>query len=113
MLIRLAAIACVVLIATGQIIFKTAADAGVSAGTFFAPRPIVIAVIALAVYGVASVFWMLLLQHAPISRVYPFMGLAFVIVPIAAHLVFGESIGVGYMIGSVLIAVGVVIAVSN
>ncbi len=112
MLIRLAAIACVVLIAFGQIVFKTAADAGVSAGTFIAPRPIAIAVAALATYGLASILWMLLLQHAPISRVYPFMGLAFVIVPVAAHFFFGDALGVRYMIGTTLIAVGVVVAVS-
>lgn len=112
-LIRLAALGCVALIATGQIVFKSAADAGVANGTFLALKPITIASIALAIYGIASVLWMLLLQHAPISRVYPFMGLAFVIVPVAAYFMFGEPLGVRYMLGSLLIAFGVVIAVSN
>lgn len=112
-MIRLAALGCVILIATGQIVFKSAADAGVNAGTFFSPRPIAIAVAALSIYGVASILWMLLLQHAPISRVYPFMGLAFVIVPIAAYSIFGEPLSARYLLGSLLIAAGVVLAVSN
>ena len=56
---------------------------------------------------------MLLLQRAPISRVYPLMGLAFIIVPLAAHFALGEILGLRYLVGSVLIACGVVIAVSG
>ena len=77
MRLQLAALGCVLLLAVGQIAFKAAAEASVSAGGLLAPRPIAIAIGAFAIYGIASILWMLLLQRAPISRVYPLMGLAF------------------------------------
>ncbi len=113
MRLQLAALGCVLLLAVGQIAFKAAAEASVSAGGLLAPRPIAIAIGAFAIYGIASILWMLLLQRAPISRVYPLMGLAFIIVPLAAHFALGEILGLRYLVGSVLIACGVVIAVSG
>ena len=110
MLLRLAALGCVLLLASGQLVFKSAADAGVEAGTFLSIRPLAITFVALSIYGVASVLWILLLQHAPISRVYPFMGLAFVIVPVLAHFVLGDTLGVRNLLGGVVIAAGVVIS---
>ncbi len=112
MRIQLAAIGCVLLLTVGQIAFKAAAQASVAAGGMLAPRPLAMTVGALAIYAVASLLWMLLLQRAPISRVYPFMGLAFVVVPVAAHFVLGDTLGLRYLFGSVVIALGVVIAVS-
>ena len=110
--VQLAAMGCVALIALGQIVFKTAADAGTSAGTFMAPRPLAIAFAAFAIYGATTVLWMLLLQRAPISKVYPFMGLSFVILPVAAYFLFGEALTARQLVGSVVIAGGVVIAAS-
>lgn len=108
----MAALGCVVLIALGQIVFKAAADAGVSAGTFIAPRPIALAVGAFAIYGATTVLWIVLLQYTPISKVYPFMGLAFVILPVAAYFVLGEALNVRHLLGSAVIVCGVVIAAS-
>ena len=110
---QLFAVGLVVMVAMGQIVFKSAADASLEAGTFFAPRPAAITIAAFAVYGIASIAWIVLLQHAPISRVYPFMGLAFVIVPVAAHFFFGDALGARHLVGAVVIACGVVIAVSG
>ena len=112
MLLRLAAVGCVLLLATGQLVFKSAADAGVEAGTFFAPRPLLITFGALSIYGIASILWILLLQHSPIAGVYPFMALAFIIVPVLAHFVLGETLGMRNLLGGVVIAAGVVISVS-
>ena len=110
--VQLAALGCVLISALGQIAFKVAADAGTSAGTFFAPRPAAMVIASLGIYGVAAILWILLLQHVPISQVYPYLGLAFVIVPVAAHLLLGDAIGVRYLLGSVVIAAGVAITVS-
>ena len=112
MILPLAALGCVILFAAGQIVFKVAADAGAATGTFLAPRPAAITLAAFAMYGVASILWILLLQRAPLSRIYPFAGLAFVIVPVAAHFVLGDAIGARHLVGSVVIAVGVVVVVS-
>ena len=112
MKVQLAALGCVLLLTGGQIAFKAAADAGVAAGGMLSPRPLLMTAGALAIYAVASLLWILLLQRAPISRIYPFMGLAFVVVPVAAHFLLGDTLGVRHLLGSVIIAVGVVIAVS-
>lgn len=107
------AIGCVLLIGTGQIVFKVAANAAQSAGTFFAVRPVVITGLSFAIYGVASILWILLLQHTPLSRIYPYMALSFVFVPLLAHFFLGDVLGLRYLLGSVIIACGVVVAVSH
>ena len=102
----------VAMTAAGQILFKIVANEGTSAATFMAPRPIVIALVAFGIYGAASILWILLLQHVPLSRVYPYLGLSFIIVPIAAHFLLGEALMPRHLLGSAIIAFGVVVAVS-
>jgi len=63
---------------------------------------------ALCVYGMATVFWLYLLQRIPLSLAYPFSALAMVMVPIIAVLVFGEKLNWSYWIGVVLIFSGIV-----
>jgi drug/metabolite transporter (DMT)-like permease len=50
------------------------------------------------------------LREAPLRLAYPFMGLAFVIVPCLTWLFFGEPLRAPTLIGSALILAGVVIA---
>ena len=95
----------------GQILFKATANAA-AGSTLLAPRPIALAVLAFGIYGGASILWILLLQHVPLSRVYPYLGLSFIIVPIAAYFLLGEALMPRHMLGSALIAFGVVVAVS-
>lgn len=46
---------------------------------------------ALLVYGAATVLWIALLRQAPLRLAYPFIGLAFLIVPILAHNFFKRA----------------------
>ena len=64
---------------------------------------------ALCVYGLATIFWLYLLQRIPLSLAYPFSALAMVMVPIIAVLVFGERLNWTYWIGVLLIFSGIVI----
>jgi len=56
---------------------------------------------------VASVTWALALERTPISYAYPFMALSFVLVPVAAVLLFGESLSTVQMVGIAFVVVGV------
>jgi len=50
----------------------------------------------------------------PLGQVYPFMALSFIIVPILSNWFFGEMIVSSYLLGTILIAAGiVVITLSN
>ena len=52
---------------------------------------------------------MWVLRTLPLSLAYPFMALAFIIVPLLGHFLLHEPIGWRNMIGGLLIAFGVVL----
>jgi drug/metabolite transporter (DMT)-like permease len=101
------ALACVLAISTGQVLFKEAARAISHAGSIFAQRPLAILLVALAIYGGATLAWIYLLRITELSKVYPIMALSFVFVPLAARAFFGEEITPLYWAGIFLIASGV------
>ncbi|MDQ6621449.1 MAG: EamA family transporter [Pseudomonadota bacterium] len=106
-------LACVVMLAVGQILFKAAAGEWRLEGSiwrivqsFFSARM----VFALVIYGVATVLWVYVLRTAPLASSYLLFSLAFVIVPILSHFVFGERIGLNTLAGGGLIMAGIIIA---
>lgn len=111
MIIYVAAILCVVGLAIGQILFKISATALSESGTFFAIKPTVILFAAMCLYGVTSIAWVWVLQKVELGRVYPLMALAFALVPLGSHLVFGERFQTQYFVGVGLIMAGIIIAV--
>lgn len=104
------ALLCVLIISTGQFLFKIAANALKVAGTFFDVTVLLASGTALAIYGVATVMWIIVLQDAPLSRAYPYMALSFVLVALAGWLFFREGISVGQIAGLGLIVSGLVVA---
>lgn len=66
----------------------------------------------IAVLGASTLLWVWLLRSVPLSVAYPFMALAFVIVPCLSFMLLGEPLGWKQVLGSVLIAVGVVVVSS-
>lgn len=58
----------------------------------------------------AFVTWSAVLREAPLSRAYPFMGLSFILVAWLSSVFFGEELTVSKLLGTVLVAVGVVVA---
>ncbi|ARU06024.1 hypothetical protein CCO03_16325 [Comamonas serinivorans] len=108
--LSLATLLCVLCIAIGQLLFKKAAMAlpanpqildWVTNGWLFA---------SLALYGLTTLGWVWILRHAPLHLAYPFMGLAFLIVPLLAWLFLGEPIGWRTLAGGALILAGVALA---
>ncbi len=104
-------LACVGAIAGGQVLFKLAARAGATSTAGF-PLDILNAwlVAALVVYAAATLLWVWLLKSLPLNVAYPFVGLAFVLVPVLGALLLSESLDWRHMAGGVLIASGVAVS---
>lgn len=109
-----ATLAVVFALAVGQLLFKATALAWNVEKTIFSIKVMLRLVPSLVVYGVATIAWIWVLRSAPLKTAYPFMALAFVIVPICAFYFLGERITPMYCVGAGLIMVGVIVtALSN
>jgi drug/metabolite transporter (DMT)-like permease len=104
---------CVFSIALGQLLFKKAALAlpanpqwldWLSNGWLLA---------SLILYGATTLAWVWILRHAPLHLAYPFMGLAFIIVPTLAWAFLGEPLHWRTLAGGALILAGVALASSS
>lgn len=109
--IQVIAFLCVLGIAAGQILFKLSANSFHQTGSYFSPKTAVILIAALALYGIATIGWIWVLQKVELGRVYPLMALAFVLVPLGSHFILGERFQSQYFIGVAMIMVGIIVAV--
>ncbi|MGN6478598.1 EamA family transporter [Luteibacter sp.] len=107
------ALICVVGIACGQILFKLSAASLQKTGSWFDPSTAILLLSSFALYGVMTIAWIWVLQKADLGKVYPLMALAFVIVPIGSHLMFGERFQPQYFVGVALIMAGIIVAVRS
>lgn len=105
------AVICVVGLAIGQILFKIGANSLAQTGSLFAIKTAVALGCAVALYGVTTLAWVWVLQKLDLGRVYPITALAFVLVPIASHFVFGERFHWQYFVGIALIISGILVTV--
>jgi drug/metabolite transporter (DMT)-like permease len=103
-------LACVLLIAVGQILFKLAARA--ATGGAGLPWDLFNGwlLAALVVYAAATLLWVWLLKVLPLNVAYPFVGLAFVIVPLLGAWLLGEPLDWRHLAGGALIVAGVGVA---
>ena len=100
-------------LATGQILFKRAAQQiGTAQGTSWILDIARLPTMWLAVilYAAATLLWVRILTTVPLSRAYVFVALAFVIVPAAGYFLFDESLSTRFLIGTALIVAGVIVA---
>ena len=100
---------CVAGIAAGQILFKLTANAMNTAQSLTALKPLLLFSGTVVLYGMTSIGWVFILRDAAIGKVYPFMALAFVLVPLASHLLFGEQFSKGFLLGTALVVAGLVV----
>lgn len=110
---HLAALASMLLISFGQILFKQGALQAQAYGSFANPAPLLWVAAGLTIYMVATAMWIWLLRIAPLGAIYPVMAIAYVVVPLLSHFLFGESFGWRYLAGTALILAGVVLATSD
>jgi drug/metabolite transporter (DMT)-like permease len=92
----------VILAALGQVLFKLGATGRVAVADFL---NIEIAG-GLLCYGVGTALWIVALSKAPLTVVYPFTALTFVIVYVAGVAFLGEATSTRSMVGVVLVLAG-------
>ncbi len=103
------AFVCVLGIAAGQLVFKLCAMSLEATGSYFHPDTFRKLAVALVLYGITTLGWISVLQKAELGKIYPVMTLAFVLVPLGSHLLFGEQFSKGYFAGLLLICAGIVL----
>jgi drug/metabolite transporter (DMT)-like permease len=111
MLIQIVAVICVIGLAIGQILFKVSATSLAQTGSFFALKTAATLFAAMTLYAITTIAWVWVLQKVELGRVYPLMALAFVLVPLGSHLIFGERFHLQYFVGVALIMIGIVVTV--
>lgn len=105
----LAVLFCVALISLGQVLFKHVGLLLTSSPNGLNMRILLTTAGAFAIYGLATLIWIYLLRTIPLSKAYPYMALSFVLVPLAAALLFSETINAPYVAGMVLIVAGIIV----
>jgi len=103
-------IACVAGISLGQMLFKKAALALPPAATWQHWVFNGWLLLALALYGITTLAWVWVLRHVPLHLAYPFMGLAFVFVPLLGWCFLGEPLRASTLLGGALIVAGIGLA---
>jgi multidrug transporter EmrE-like cation transporter len=102
------------LMAAGQVLFKRVsldtppltdwrAVVALGTNTWF--------VMAITLYVIATVIWIGVLREVPLSRAYPFIALGFVLVPLAGRQFFGEPLDGRYLVGVILILIGILLTI--
>jgi small multidrug resistance pump len=108
MLISYGALAAAILIGVaGQLLLKTGAARtgdGVLA-QFLDPFTLG----GLVAYGLAAIFYILAIKRIPVSIAFPSVAISYVLVAIAAHLLWQEALGWQQFTGIGLIAAGILV----
>lgn len=92
----------------GQLLFKAVAIRTSHSATVLDMWTIAMFAVAITLYALSTVSWVFALRLLPLSVAYAFFAISFIVTPIAAHLLFGERIGWGIVIGTILVASGLI-----
>jgi drug/metabolite transporter (DMT)-like permease len=98
-----------VLAAGGQIFLKTGADGATSLADYANLRIL----LGLGCYALGTALWLLALARLPLSKVYPFTILTFVLVYIASVHMLGERISATLAVGVVLVFSGLLVILAS
>ena len=88
--------------ASGQILFKLGATGRSDLPAFFNPA----IVLGLVAYGLGTAAWIYALSVAPLTKVYPFTALTFVLTYLMAAVFFREIVSLSGVAGILLILGG-------
>lgn len=102
----------VIAMASGQVLFKLAANRMLDGGPW--PSQLIFnryLWLAMAVYLSATALWVALLRQIPLHVAYPFVALAFFLVPLLGHWFLGEPLRWQSLFGAMVIVLGVWISV--
>jgi drug/metabolite transporter (DMT)-like permease len=102
---------CVCALAAGQVMFKLVSGRIHALTDILSDKEtLFIFAAAAALYGASTLAWIVALRSIPLSQAYLFMALGFVIVPVAAHFMFGEPLNLRILFGAGLICAGIWVA---
>lgn len=97
----------ILMLSLGQVLFKTASSQlDLSQPSTWISLPLAVA---LTVYGLATVAWLVVLSRVPLSFAFPFYGLAFLFVPALAAVFLREPLRWPVLLGGVVILCGIAI----
>ena len=77
-----------------------------SVGTVFT-SPFVI--LGLVMYFASAFIWLIVLSKVEVSLAYPFVGLGFIVTMVLGAMVHGDAVGFTRVLGTLLVATGVVV----
>src|SRR5882762_11586106 len=100
------------MIAAGQLLFQKSASDSPPLSTLAGMTSLItnpVFILALIVYGVATLLWVAILQQVPLSRAYPFNALGFILVPAAAIVFYGEAATIRLFVGLALVVIGLIV----
>jgi drug/metabolite transporter (DMT)-like permease len=103
---------CVAGISLGQVFMKLAAmnlhnpASGIAVGPIYVSWHFPVGIILL---GLSTLLWVWILRLMPLNIAYPFMALAFVLVPLLCYFLLSEPLAWKNLYGTVLIVAGVII----
>lgn len=63
----------------------------------------------LVLYAVSAVFWISALSRVELSYAYPLLGAGYVLVSVVAWKLWGEAFGIQRLIGTLAVALGVIL----
>ena len=100
----------VLAIGVGQILFKLAAQAASRGSGAVSDLLNAWLLAALMIYAIATALWVWVLKSSPLNLAYPFMGFAFIVVPLLAAVFLGEPLNYRVLAGAALVGSGVAVA---
>ena len=65
------------------------------------------------IYAIATLLWIFSLKGLPLRIAYPFVGMAFFIVPMLSYFILGEKIGWNTFVGAIIILIGVFVSIAK
>ncbi len=69
--------------------------------------------LAISIYGVATVLWVIILRQIPLSKALPFTALSFILIPILSKHLWHENIHWHYWLGVLCIVLGLAITTNS
>lgn len=63
----------------------------------------------LFLFGISSIFWMIVLSRVPLSVAYPFVGISYVVIVLMSRFLLDESVPALRWVGVVVVAAGITI----
>ncbi len=63
----------------------------------------------LALFGISSIFWLIVLSRVPLSVAYPFVGVSYILIVLLSRYVLHEQVPLMRWLGVVIVATGVAI----